>query len=648
MTPEYFGLSPAAVDVLGLTLLHFLWQGAVLALALFGALRLSRPARPDLPYAAACLTLLAMLSAPCATALVLSRSAEVADVDRMAAEASGPGAIVRVSSGSPAHRAPRAGAPPAREPEAPWAPALPALVLAWCCGVLVLAARFAGGAVQARKLTAAVAPPADPEWQAALSRLAGRMGVRRPVRLVVSGLVSSPATLGWLRPVVLVPASAFVGLTPQQLEAVLAHELAHIRRLDFLINLLQIVAETLLFYHPAVWWVSSVIRRERELICDDLAVRACGDPLVYARALTGLERLRGPRPQLALGAGGGEFYERVRRLVDPAGGSRPRRGAGSVLALAVAGLVMLPGFQALRLSHVPSFAAGAQTETPQELGVRGPEAFDWDPAARAAAEDALRGRRGCAVVVDARNGRLLAVANEEWAARREWPVASEFKLVTSLAALSEGLVDADRLVRVSDAPTPLDLESALARSSNAYFLGLGGTVGSERLSAYARALGLTERTSASLPGELPGRAAALATDARTLGGMGSGVFVTPLQIARLTGVIAKGDTSFDLTTGPEPAVRSGPDIPEEAFRRVRDGMRACASRGTASRAFAGADVAGKTASAQLEGSQVGMFACFAPADAPRWIVVVALDEPGVFGADAADVAAAILGRLGEV
>jgi TonB family protein len=106
-----------------------------------------------------------------------------------------------------------------------------------------------------------------------------------------------------------------LGLTPQQLEAVLAHEIAHIRRYDYLVNILQIVAETLLFYHPAVWWASARIRHERELCCDDLAVRSCGDALCYARALTTLEKLRVLTPNLAMGSTGGSLFYRIQRLM---------------------------------------------------------------------------------------------------------------------------------------------------------------------------------------------------------------------------------------------------------------------------------------------------------------------------------------------
>jgi hypothetical protein len=128
-------------------------------------------------------------------------------------------------------------------------------------------------------------------------------------------LAQVPAVVGWLRPVVLVPASIFTGLTAEQIDALLAHELAHVRRHDYPINLLQTAAETLFFYHPAVWWVSRKIREERENCCDDLAVEVCGSAVAYVRALTDLEQMRKSTPRLAMAADGGSLLNRVQRLL---------------------------------------------------------------------------------------------------------------------------------------------------------------------------------------------------------------------------------------------------------------------------------------------------------------------------------------------
>src|SRR5258708_40140426 len=131
-----------------------------------------------------------------------------------------------------------------------------------------------------------------PGWQRKLLRLARRVRCAGRVTLRVCEKVAAPSVVGWLRPVVLVPASALTGLTAAQLEALLLHELAHVRRHDYLVNLIQTGVETLLFYHPAVWWVSRRIRQERENCCDDLAAQLCGSAVAYPRALAAMEELR--------------------------------------------------------------------------------------------------------------------------------------------------------------------------------------------------------------------------------------------------------------------------------------------------------------------------------------------------------------------
>ena len=118
-----------------------------------------------------------------------------------------------------------------------------------------------------------------------LHALSARLGVKQVVRLLESSLVEVPTVIGWLKPVILLPIATVNSLTVSQLEAILAHELAHIRRADYVVNVLQSVIETLLFYHPAVWWISSVVRQEREHCCDDLAASISGDKAGYVTAL---------------------------------------------------------------------------------------------------------------------------------------------------------------------------------------------------------------------------------------------------------------------------------------------------------------------------------------------------------------------------
>ena len=171
----------------------------------------------------------------------------------------------------------------------PW---LPMLVFAWLCGVVVLSLRLVSGWLWVQRMKSHATSPVEDGWNHIAARLSRQLHIGRRVRLLKSSLVDVPTVIGWVKPVILIPASALSGLNPHQLEAILAHELAHIRRHDYLVNLLQAVVETLLFYHPAVWWLSRRIRAERENCCDDLAVSLCGDPLTYARALADLEGLR--------------------------------------------------------------------------------------------------------------------------------------------------------------------------------------------------------------------------------------------------------------------------------------------------------------------------------------------------------------------
>lgn len=155
-----------------------------------------------------------------------------------------------------------------------------------------------------------------------MQRLGARLRMARPVVLLESCLAEVPVVIGYLRPVILMPVGLMAGLPVGQVEAILLHELAHIRRYDYLVNLMQVFVEGLLFYHPAVWWISSVMRSEREHCCDDLVVQVTGGAHEYATALAKLEKFRGPREAMA--ATGGDLMKRVQRLL----GREDRRWAG--------------------------------------------------------------------------------------------------------------------------------------------------------------------------------------------------------------------------------------------------------------------------------------------------------------------------------
>jgi beta-lactamase regulating signal transducer with metallopeptidase domain len=216
-----------------------------------------------------------------------------------------------------------------------WMTALEAWALPlWCAGVLIFAVRLIWSSRHVARLRRD-GDAAETSLVQTVSRLARRMSIDRPVRVLMSSLTDSPSVAGWLRPVILLPTASLLNLSVEQLEAVLAHELAHIRRHDYLVNLIQTLVETLFFYQPAVWWVSSCIRNERELCCDDLAVEICGDPVGYARALTKLERLRVIAPELALSSAGGPLLRRIQRLTGAVEEQSPSR-LPAVLALSLA------------------------------------------------------------------------------------------------------------------------------------------------------------------------------------------------------------------------------------------------------------------------------------------------------------------------
>jgi beta-lactamase regulating signal transducer with metallopeptidase domain len=324
---------------LGWALVDSLWQDALAAAGLAALFALIPVRAARLRYALATSTLLLMLALPLATAVRLTHQAPWTWVYETAPAVT-PASTPAVGGATPAPgSAVTTGAQSVGERiRASLEPMLPWLVLVWLGGVVALSLRLASGWLLTRRMRSVGTSPVPEACVEAVTRLARRLRVSRPVRVLQSAVVQVPAVIGALRPVILLPASVLTGLTPLQLEALLAHELAHIRRYDYLVNLAQSVIETLLFYHPAVWWVSRSIREEREHCCDDLAVRVCGDAHFYATALLGMERLRISGPTFAMAASGGSLMSRVRRLVAPAQTEFPRWIAGVVaVSLALGG-----------------------------------------------------------------------------------------------------------------------------------------------------------------------------------------------------------------------------------------------------------------------------------------------------------------------
>lgn len=284
------------MTAIGWALVHFVWQGALIAVLLSFVLRGMRESSPQMRYVASCLSLLAMTLCVPATALFLNGTDGAAAPSTIAFTGTRE-VIANAYISQSAMHALRAWL----ETHMHW------VVLLWAMGASLLLLRSAGGWYVARKQSRLGLSLEYP-----LSKLMERLEMTGVVEIYKSATATTPQVFGWLKPVIVVPVAVLAQLPPEQLEAVLAHELAHIRRRDYLVNLLQTIVENVLFYHPAVWWTSSRIRMEREQCCDDLAVQVCGDKYQYSKALLSLEEAK---PAMALTASGPGLKERIARLL---------------------------------------------------------------------------------------------------------------------------------------------------------------------------------------------------------------------------------------------------------------------------------------------------------------------------------------------
>ncbi|CAN7567135.1 M56 family metallopeptidase [Massilia sp. LjRoot122] len=297
-------------------LIDFLWQGLLVGWAAALLLALMRKARPQARYLVACAALLLCAALPLAGMIERIAAAD-AGVATSALPLVATGAVAATVSALPV-------AVIDAGRFAGWESAfqerLPLVLLFWALGAGLLALRMVLGLAWVRRRSRPGQYRVDPVWQARLDGMARAMGIARRVTLGivddVANELASPVTAGWWRPVVLVPAALVSGMPPQLLEALLAHELAHVRRCDYLVNLIQSAIEILLFYHPAVWWLSNRIREEREQIADDVAASTLGEPRRLALALSELDLFQFT-PQLAPAAHGGNLMSRIKRLVRP-------------------------------------------------------------------------------------------------------------------------------------------------------------------------------------------------------------------------------------------------------------------------------------------------------------------------------------------
>lgn len=336
---------------LGWALVHSLWEGALVALGAALLLRSMRGATSRSRYMVAVLALLLFTGLPLRRVVATPSASERTWIlERVTLR---PNASTGSAPGPLPIPALRTRAAERLERALPW------MVLVWGAGMLILLLRLAGGWLWLQRLRWRRAELAPDALQRQLLGLCRRAGLKRAVTLLGCESLPGPSVVGFLRPAILVPTGWFLNMSPAHVEALLAHELAHVLRHDYLVNLLQSLLEVLFFYHPGLWWLSRRIRQERELACDAFATRLLGDPLPLAEALTHLERRGLDHVSLepALAAHGGSLMERIRHLLlpPPRTSSTPMFGAAVLLAL-----VLASGLHLSAQSHDPSPAVAPE------------------------------------------------------------------------------------------------------------------------------------------------------------------------------------------------------------------------------------------------------------------------------------------------
>src|SRR4249919_4366746 len=371
----------ALVPALGHALVQFLWQGAAIGALAAIALRLLREASPQARYLVACLALLACVIAPLYS--VVSQFGDIAPATQAVPD------FHRVQAFNLAGDTP---APTLQARVDAWLSGMmPALVAAWAAGASVFCLRTLFGAAWLRRVRRVAQPPLQATWQARLDAMARRMRVRDVALRLVDAL-DSPVVAGWWRPVVLLPTAVALRMPADLVEALLAHELAHVRRHDYLVNLLQRVVEALLFYHPVTWWLSRRVRIEREHVADRIAADALGEPRRLAVALAALSDLQRPAPpvvpHLAHAAHGGHLMSRIQQLLHPARPAAPSATAGRIalplLGIAAACIAFVAQAQIGRDATPVVAATPAVSATPavDAASIAAP-AVDASPAAEA-------------------------------------------------------------------------------------------------------------------------------------------------------------------------------------------------------------------------------------------------------------------------
>ncbi|HMG91693.1 MAG TPA: M56 family metallopeptidase [Chryseolinea sp.] len=309
MNATQFFSSPT-IHALGWSLVHSLWQGLICVVVALVVLHCIPSKRSSARYAVATVTLLVIFLISLTTFIYLNDFFERAPVEGAASayyayplenleqENNYFGGLLQMFTSTLQNY-------------------LPFIVLCWGVGTLLFSFRLFGGWLTIKKLKAS-AVGVDAEWNERMQYLANKLGIREMVLLAESTVAQAPVVIGYFKPMILIPVGMFSGLSTEQLETIFIHELIHIRRRDYLVNLLQSLLEAVYFFNPFVWMISGIIKREREHCCDDAVIALHGNPLAYAHALTALEEVRLSRAgfALSLAENKNQLLNRIKRIME--------------------------------------------------------------------------------------------------------------------------------------------------------------------------------------------------------------------------------------------------------------------------------------------------------------------------------------------
>ena len=349
------------VETLSRVLLHSLWQGVATALCLFIALWLLKNSSSALRYNLMLSALIMCLILPVITFNQLANTQPISTHQQTS--------VTPAPANTTAQNAPLITDPtfvnavPPTTSATPnmyrnnpvqrhWKnklePFLPWIFIVWLLGVSILSVRLALGVRLTLKLRTKFTEPASEALSNTVQHLSHKLNLKQYVPIRVSHIIDVPLVVGYVKPLILVPTSALSGLSSQQLELILAHELAHVKRFDPIVNLFQNIVETLFFFNPAVWWISNQMRQEREYCCDLIAIQLCqSNRFTYANTLSTLSNIQSLN-HVTVAANGGSLLKRILKLMNKPATPNPAQ--------------WLAGLSLIVLSFVVASVAMAQTQ----------------------------------------------------------------------------------------------------------------------------------------------------------------------------------------------------------------------------------------------------------------------------------------------